>query len=67
MQESLREAVKRLLLESKLTYALISRESGVPYGALYHFATEGEDMKSQYMETLYEYLSGEPLLKKDSE
>jgi predicted transcriptional regulator len=62
MAGTLRETVKRLLGESKLTYTTISRESGVPYGALYHFATKGDDMKSCHMEKLYTYLTGEPLL-----
>jgi|TARA_R110002167_G_scaffold294935_3_gene499540 hypothetical protein len=44
---------------------VISRESGVPYGAVYHFAKAGADMQSGYMEKLYEYLSGKPLLKPD--
>lgn len=62
MAETLRETVKRLLQESRLTYTTISRESGVPYGALYHFATKGEDMKSGHMEKLYTYFTGESLL-----
>jgi len=57
--------VRRLLQESKLSYTVISRESGVPYGALYHFSTAGEDMKSQHMEKLYEYLTGEKLINND--
>lgn len=65
MAETLREKVKRLLGESKLSYTTISNESGVPYGALYHFATKGEDMKSGHMEKLYCYLTGKQLIDDD--
>jgi predicted transcriptional regulator len=67
MQETLRDTVRRLLSESKLNYTVISREADVPYGALYHFATAGDDMKSQHMEKLYIYFSGKPLLEHDPE
>lgn len=62
---SLRTTVKRLLKESKRSYTVISSESGVPYGALYHFATQGDDMKSQHMEKLYEYFTGQKLIEED--
>lgn len=45
-----------------LTYQKISDKSGVPYGALYHFATKGDDMSSENMQKLYEFLSGRTLL-----
>lgn len=66
MAESLRSTVKRLLLASDLTYQKISDRSGVPYGALYYFATKGEDMKSEHMEKLYEFFTGEKLIVDES-
>lgn len=62
-EPSLRDTVKRLLDKSKIPTSVISRESGVPSGALYHFRTKGEDMRSENMEKLYIYLTGEPLVK----
>ena len=62
MPETLREKVKRLLGETDVSYAVISEKSGVPYGAVYNFATKGDDMKSANMEKLYEYLTGKPLI-----
>lgn len=67
MQKSLREEVKRMLLDSDVPYTTISNKSGVPYPALYHFATKGDDMKSQHMEKLYEYFTGNLLIQDDSD
>lgn len=67
MEKNLRDVVKGLLLESELSYRKIADKSGVPYGALYHFATKGEDMQSAHMEKLYAHLTGKPLLSSDNE
>lgn len=56
-----------MLDESKLSYKTIERESGVPYGALYHFAKKGTDMRSEHMEKLYVYFTGKPLLSSENE
>lgn len=67
MEKNLREVVKGLLLGSELTYQKIADKSGVPYGAIYYFATRGQDMQSAHMEKLYECLTGKPLLSADHE
>ena len=62
MAGTLRDTVRELLKESRLTKTIIAEESGVPYGALNHFATKGEDMRSEYMENLYIYFTGKPVV-----
>ena len=67
MAGTLRDSVGKMLAESDLSYTTISRQSGVPYGALYHFGTRGADMRSEYMELLYTYFTGSPLIESDDE
>jgi len=62
MDRTLKTETRQLLAVCDLTYQKISDKSGVPYGALYHFATKGDDMSSENMQKLYEFLSGRVLL-----
>lgn len=61
VMSSLRDTTKELLARTKLALTTISNDSGVSYHALYYFKTKGEDMKSEDMQKLYEYLSGKQL------
>ena len=67
MAETLRDRVSAFIAESSLSYRVIATQADVPYGALYHFATRGEDMRSEYMEKLYIYFTKTPLIDSDDE
>lgn len=68
MPKSLREEVRRLLDETDVPLTTIASKSGVPHGALYHFHKGGgADMRSEYMEAVYTYLSGEALIEEEED
>lgn len=64
---TLRQEVKNYLADTKIPITVISKEAKVPYGAVYCFKTKGRDMCSEYMQKLYEYFTGEPLIKRSDE
>ena len=66
MAGTIRGVVKQKLIESRLSYRIIADESGVPYDALYYFATKGNDMRSEHMEKLYIYFTGKPVVTDES-
>jgi|TARA_R100000084_G_scaffold106654_1_gene65210 hypothetical protein len=64
---TLKDRVKDYLTNTKMPISTISVESGVPYGAVYAFSRNGKDMRSEYMQRLYEYFTNKPLISASDE
>ena len=62
MPTLLKDKVRDLYEDYDGTIATLSRKTGVPYNTVYYFLTTGEDMRSEYMQKLYEYLTSDSLV-----
>ena len=62
----LKDAVRERIKKTRTPLTEISAAADVPYSALYHFVKSGKDMRSEYMQRIYESLTDKPLLNETS-